>query len=333
MLQDVVDRPPRQLDTIDAPAKERWERRASKQIAVPSDILIKKTDSGTSIPENPSHSRTLATLTETFTTTSEDQEDTTLNTSSMAYIDSFEVHEGLNLNNLERNETQEEDKSHKELKLKTKFSVDNEGTSRPRGRWPTDFYRRAKYNPPVAQRPLAAPSLFSSASGDSWEEQTGNLREVSLLDMVDSRDDEEEDGGHDGDDERDSPVAAMDKMRRMTMQFQQSHDDSLSPANHRFDGNLPKFAGGPLSRLHGNSNDDSKASFVDMGQTMHTSYSSSSRSFGTTPRNNGRMSRTYRKSVERVENEKSKNEESIIEKKGLIESLKNLIYCRPGSGE
>jgi len=306
------DRPPRQLATID---KERWGRHAARQINIPSDIVINKGGSG--IHENSSNSRTLATLTETFTASS-DQEDNTLNTSSLAYIDSFEVHEGLGL---QRKEVKEEEK----LILETKFSVSDEEPSspkepsRPRGRWPTDFYRGGRSSSPV-QRPLAPQPLFvSSGSGSSWDELNGPHRGVSLLDMVDSRDDEEEDG-NEGDDERDPPPGLTD-MKRMTLRIQQSHD-LQSPTS--FQESLPKFAQGPLSHLR----DDSKASFMDANRAFHESYSSSG-SFES-PRNDSANRRANRAEYLK---KKKKKEESIIEKKGLYESFKSMIYCAASSGE
>jgi hypothetical protein len=284
-----------QLETVDEPVKEDWRgRQASKEIAIPSDVAIKGHDDHEGKILDIFAHRTLATLTETFTSTSDDD---------MAFVGSFELH-GLD--------------------VQKKYSVSKEDPPVPavaphlRDRWPNNFYRRDRYEPPV-RRPVA-PSLFSSSSNDSWDEQNGDARQVSLLDMVESRDDEE-DEGHDGDDERDTSVE-MDKMRRITMQFQQSHD-SLSPVNQSFQESLPKFSQGPLSHLR----DGQKTPFEDMTQTFQTSYKSSS-SFAS-PRK--RSQRAYLHSVEKVEEEK-KTETSITEKKGLFESIKDLVSCVAESG-
>ena len=239
------------------------------------------------------------------------------------------MHDGLGI---QKNQVKKSDSA-----LDTKFSVSDkeascgsEASSRRRDRWPNDTYRRAKPIPRVQRAlvPPPPPPLLSSASGDSWDEQNGPHLEISLLDLVDSRDDEEDEDGHEGDDERDvTPVAAMDDMRRMTMQFQQSHDSqSLDHCQE----SLPKFAQGPLSHFR----DDSKPSFRNMTRAFQETYSSSS-SFATPRNGSNRLSRAkYLQLVEATEDKKKNNlEKSIMEKKGFYESFKDLIYCIPGSGE
>ena len=402
-MQDVVHRrrPSHgKLDTIHEPEKEDCPgQQASKDTSIPSDIVVVKGDSdnegGRSL-DNFAH-RTLATLTETFTSTSED---------NTAFVGSFElpvhgldVQEKFSVSNegqsksdssaLPRNRwpstftsTSEDNTAFVEsfallgLKEQEKVSVGNEAhlpsdssarpskswsatftsssednttfvgsfelhgldvqenfrigneepvlpassTARPRNRWPTDFYRRHTQNPPVRQ-PVAPSLLLSSSSNDSWDEQNGDPRQVSLLDMMESRD--EEDEGHYGDDERDAPE--MDEMLRMTMQFQKSHD-SHSPVNHSFQGSLPKFAQRPLSHLRSGR----KAAIEDMNRPLYTGYTSSS-SYAS-PRNSDHANQqAYLHSVEKVEKER-KNEKSITEKKGVFQSLRDLIYCVPGSG-
>lgn len=324
----------RQLKIIEAASKKNGhldDPRDAAIASIPSDIVIKNH----TIPENSSsHSRTLPTMTETFTSgTWED--DTTLMSSSLAYIDSFEVHEGLNAirgTNKAQQVAQQ---------LQTEFSASHEElasqpATRKIKRWPTDFYRgttgaREKYNS-SAQRPVAPPSLFLSS--DSWDDDevnNGKHREVSLLDMmVDSRDDDEEDEGHDGDDER--TTSKMEKMKQMTMSFQQSHDDTLSSSPVVDPQSLPKFAQGPLSHLR-NNDANPRPSFAVMTRTLQPNYTSGS-SFATMSPHNHHVSpeEAYLKSVEKAEKDKKMNEKSIMEKKGLFQSFKDLIIsCAPNS--
>lgn len=338
MMKEIIESLP--LAPFETPEneKERFgggKNNASKDgIAIPSDIVVK---ASSGIPQNcSSHSRTLATMTETFTA-SEDFDDSTLMSSSLAFIDSFEVH-NQNLLDFDAHTQTEEEEEGVEHEigsvLKAKFDVgdqndnvdDPEQAQSDSRRTNANSYVRARYNPPPArQLPFVPSSLYTSGSSDSWGNQYVNNRDVSLFDAIDSRDEEEEDRGHDGDDER---TVGLDDMKRMTQKYQQSVD-SILPVKHddAFEGPIPKFSQGPLSHLR----DDNTASLRDIFQPNFST--SSSTSLATTP-SNGRTTWEHFKAVELSEEKKRKEreEKSIMETKGMLDSLKELIYCIPRSG-
>ena len=314
----------RQLDTctIDPAVakKERFDKREASQIAIPSDIVI---SCHTNIPENASHSRTMATMTETFTMSEDEM------TSSLAFIDSFEVHDGLYAT---KQKHKDDDEEKEVTQLQTEFSVSNEeAVAQPtrKQRWPTDVYKSQKYNT-SSQLPVAPPSLLASSSMDSWDESNGKHRQVSLLDTMVDEEEDDDDEGHDGDDER--TTRTIEKMKQMTKRFHKSHaSQQQSPVM-----NGPKFAQGPLSHLR----NDNPSSFFARRTLLQSSYtmSNSSASLVTTTSQSGSGSNSsyhvsqeaYLKSVEKVEKDRMNNEKSITETKGLFQALKDfLVSCAP----
>jgi hypothetical protein len=286
---------------------------SSSHIVLPSHLQVEaKNESDFRLQMNSSQScakvdRKLATLTETFSATSEDNP---LDALSLSEDNSFEVYEILPRHGETR-------RGIPALSLPASAAAAHQQTH-----WPISSYKSNKYNPPV-QGPLApVESLFTTTSSDSWDELNSTPREVSLLDSAESRDDEEEgyESGHDGDDECDGRVD-MDQMQRMNTQFQRSND--YSPVGSNFRGSLPKFSHGPLSHLR----DETKQKWIpDMSRTFQTSSSCSYVS----PRSNVSQEDNLH-SVGPAEKEKSFDQISIKERKGLFQSIKDKIFCVPGN--
>jgi hypothetical protein len=311
----------RQLDTI-GPAVAKKERLSDKrnasQIAIPSDIVLK---CQTSIPENATNSRTMATMTETFTISGSEDE----MTSSFAFVDSFEVHEGLYFTN------KDDDREQEVTQLQTEFSTSNKEVvvqpTRKQG-WPSRVYKGQKSNT-SSQLPVAPPALYSSSSTDSWDESNSKYRQVSLLDTMVDEEEEEDDEGHEGDDElTERTIKTIEMMKQMTKRFHKSHDSQQSPVISG-----PKFAQGPLSHLR---NETPKSFFASHSLLQSMSNSSASLVTTTTSQSGSSSSyhdshEAYLKSVEKVEKNRMKNEKSITETKGLFESLKDLLFvsCAP----
>lgn len=319
------------LDTIAAPVKECIGVSLSKQphfTNIPNDIVLKNdiatkniSVGGTGIPQNASHARTLATMTETFSssvaTSTDQEEDSTLMSSSLTYLDSFEVHQGMSLKQKSES-TEEGDKREQSLSptARLKFGKNDYIATLYAEKDQNEIQKRYSSQPIARQRASVPISLLMDSSGESWNEQSGNHREVSLFDTIDSRDDdEEEDRGHEGDDERDSPVK---KKRTPVKTGEHSPDDA-------FEGG-PKFAGMTMTHpveteaMSFQSNISSSASYTTTSATIMTPLDSAEQEFF--------------KSIESAEMEKKKKahrqDKSIIEQKGMFDTLKDLIYCVPG---
>jgi len=101
----------------------------------------------------------------------------------------------------------------------------------------------------------SAPLDSISSSSSSWDSIV-DTKEVSLLDMIDSRDDEGDDV-HNVDDFRND--VEMEIMRSRTADFHRSFS-SNSFCEDRTYRSLPKLAQGPNSHLRGNSNNTQKKS-------------------------------------------------------------------------
>jgi hypothetical protein len=300
------------MDDLVFMSKPRLGKHASSSnIVLPSHLQFKsQAESQSSLQMNASQSyekgdTTLATLTESFSTMSEDNP---LEALSLSQDVSFEVYEALP----RRVETR---------RGKPALSLPSSDLAEPqqmRGRWPIISYKPKKHSPPV-QGPLTpVESLITTTSSDSWDELNGTPREVSLLDFAESRDDEEEEykSGHDGDGERDGRVEIY-QMQRMSGEFHQSNDSS--PGGSSFRGSLPKFAQGPLSHLR-----DGPKHSPDMPRTFKTSSNSnfiSPRSYVS--------QEDFLHSAKRAEKENSFDKISVKERKGLFQSMWNKIFCVP----
>jgi hypothetical protein len=180
------------------------------------------------------------------------------------------------------------------------------------------LYTSNKYNPPVQRLLAPVETLFTASSSDSWDELNSTPREVSLLDFAESRDDEEDGygSGHDDDNERDAQVD-IDRMQGITKQF---HQSNVFLPGSSFRGSLPKFAQGSLSHIR----DGQKQKWIP---AISRTFQSSSSSFV------ARSQDDYLHSVKRVVKETSLDHICDTERKGLFQSLKDIIFCIPGNYE